>query len=58
MHRLTVDGTTYILYSEDDFLIAREISRRIDSTRTQFQAELNRRWIKWDVDEKPYAKRD
>jgi hypothetical protein len=55
MHRLTVDGVTYLLYNEHDFLIARDISRRIDNTRTQFQGELNKRWIKWGVDEKPYA---
>jgi len=50
MHRLTVDGLTYVFRHEDDFRIARELSRRIDNTRTQFQSELNKRWIKWDVD--------
>jgi hypothetical protein len=55
MHRLTVDGVTYCFRSEDDFRLARELSRRIDNTRTQFQGELNKRWIKWGVDEKPYA---
>jgi hypothetical protein len=55
MHRLTVDGTTYVFKSEDDFRIARDLSRRIDNTRTQFQGELNKRWIKWDVDDKAYA---
>jgi hypothetical protein len=55
MHRLTVDGLTYCFRSEDDFRLARDLMQRIDTTRTQFQAELNKRWIRWTMEDKPHA---
>jgi len=52
MHRLTVDGVTYVFGSQPDFELARNIARRIDSTRTQFQAELTKRWIRFTTEER------
>jgi hypothetical protein len=55
MHRLTVDGVTYCFRSDDDFRLARDLMQRIATTRTQFQAELNRRWIRYVIEDRPHA---
>ena len=54
-HRLTVDGLTYAFRSEDDFRLARDLMQRIDTTRTQFQAELNKRWIRYTIEDRGHA---
>jgi hypothetical protein len=56
MYRLTVAGLTYVFKREADFRIARVLSYRVGATPTEFQAELNKRQIKWNVDDKFYAR--
>jgi hypothetical protein len=52
MHRLTVGAVTYVFGSLPDFELARSISMRIDNTRTRFQAELTKRWIRFTTEER------
>jgi hypothetical protein len=52
MHRLTINGVTYVFTSYPDFELARNIARRLTPERERFEAELARRWVQWHVEEK------